>query len=612
MGLASTPGILTALPSLDVGTPGGSHAAVGCKRADLERCLQEAAALPGVDAGSLKWLQEKLSEEAFNLVVAGQFKRGKSSIINALLGEPLLPAGVVPLTSVVTLIRSGGVARAQVEFRTGEKRLIALSELAGYVTERGNPKNSKGVERVLIDHPSPWLGHGVRLVDTPGIGSVYEHNTDAARNYLPQADAVLFVASVDQPVGRAELDFLIGVRPYAAKIFCLLNKVDYLRPEELREAMVFSTETVREALGASIPVFPVSARLALEGRLSGNADAVARSGFSAFDEALRHFMADEKTAAWLTSIARSLERLVKQARFAVDLEAKVLSEPLERIEASLALFREEKERAEQDRRDFQLLLQADARALLKDTIEPKLDEFKQEEQARVGSRIEGWFAELKELPSGKLRSALEERLIAEVRGAYDGWLAREESGISSAFQSLCARFSIHMQRSIDELMRRSSELFAVDFDRSVAAGRWTTESGFHYKFWYEPTSLKILTSSVVLALPRMLVGRLILRRTRATALDLIEVHAGRMRHDLHERLEQSVREAQKEIVRQFAATIDGIERAIDRALATRSRSLDDAATRRCELARARTSIDSLEARIARTLNGAVSGSGASK
>ncbi|HUN76587.1 MAG TPA: dynamin family protein [Steroidobacteraceae bacterium] len=556
----------------------------------------------------MKWLEEKLSEELFNLVVAGQFKRGKSSIINALLGEALLPAGVVPLTSVVTLIRSGKVASAHVEFGTSERRLIPLSQLADYVTERGNPNNAKGVERVVIHHPSPWLAHGVRLVDTPGIGSVYEHNTDEARKYLPQADAVLFVASVDQPVSRAELDFLIGVRQYAGKIFCLLNKVDYLRPEELSESVVFSTDTVRDALGASIPVFPVSARLALEGRVSGNADLIARSGFSEFEEALQRFMAEEKSAAWLTSIARSLQRVVKQVRFTVDLEAKILTEPLERIEANLGLFRREKDKAERDRRDFQLLLQADARRLLKEEVEPTLEEFKQQEQTRIGSAIELWFSELSELPAGKLQSALQERLIAQVRGGYDSWLAREEIEISRAFQSLCARFWSQMQQSVDELMRRSSELFAVDFERSAAEAKWTTESGFYYKFWYEPTSLRILSSSVVLALPKILAGRLILKRTRATALDLIEVHAGRIRHDLRERLEQSVRDAQKEIVSQFESTILSIERAIDGALTTRARSLGDAIARREELASARASIQGLEAGLARTIEATVSGS----
>lgn len=592
---------LSAVSTTDADPP--LEPSVAARRAELERCVRDAAALPGVDAGTTRWLKEKLSEEVFNLVVAGQFKRGKSTLINALLGESLLPSGVVPLTSAVTVIRSGKVPLATVELRTGERRTIELAALRDYVTERGNPGNVKGVERVVIDHPSPLLAGGVRLVDTPGIGSVYAHNTDETRKYLPQADAVLFVASVDQPVSRAELDFLAGVREYAGKIFCLLNKIDYLRPDELRESLEFSTEAVRNALGASIPVFPTSARLALEGKLHGNADDVARSGFRELEHALGRFMAEEKTSAWLDSVTRSLLRLLKQTRFTLDLEAKVLTEPLERIEASLALFREEKEKAEQARADYQVLLHADAKGLLRDRIEPKLEEFKRAQQASIGASIEQWFAEASELPSRRLQSALEERLVAEVRGAYDGWLAREDAEISRAFQSLCARFWSNMQQTVDELMRRSSELFSVAFERIAAEARWTAESAFYYKFWYEPTSLKILTSSAVLALPKRLAAPLIIKRLRTTAVDLIEVQAGRIRHDLEERLKKSVQDALREIARQFEATIAGIETAIDAGISTRSRSVEQSTARGGELAGLRQAVAALEERLAQLAAG---------
>ena len=568
------------------------------ERAGLEQCLRDAAQLPGIDAVTLRWLHDKLTKETFNLVVAGQFKRGKSSVINALLGQSILPAGVVPLTSVVTVVQSGTVPRAEVELKDGQTKQIELPALLDYVTEPGNPSNVKGVERVVIDHPSPWVAHGVRLVDTPGIGSVYEHNTDATRKYLPQADAVLFVASVDQPVSRAELDFLVGVRQYARKIFCLLNKVDYLRPDELAESLAFSTEAIRQALGSSIPVFPVSARLALEGRESTRGEAFERSGFPDFERALGGFMAHEKTDAWLESIARTLLRVLKQTRFRLDLESKVLTEPLDRIETNLILFKQEKENAERARGDYQVLLKSDAQTLWKTQIEPALEDFKRSQQAQIGASIERWLCGMRALPSNKLQRALEERLIAEVRGAYDGWLAREDARISRAFHSLCARFWSNMQHTVDELMRRSSELFEVEFEAVRSDVQWTTESGFYYKFWYEPTSLRIISSSLALALPKVLAARLIVRRMTATGVDLLEIHAGRIRHDLDERLKRSVSEAQAQIVGQIEATIAGLQAAIEGGIGTRSRSAAHAASRSGELAAVRATIASLEARIA--------------
>jgi len=579
-----------------------STAAPDLRRVEIEACLRAAADLPGIDTATCQWLSSKLSEQAFNLVAAGQFKRGKSSVINALLGEPLVPAGVVPLTSVITIIQSGATAAAYATLRYGERRAIPIAELGEYVTERGNPANAKSVERVVIEHPSPWLADGVRLVDTPGIASVYEHNTDETRKYLPQADAVLFIASVDQPVSRAELDFLRDIRRYAGKIFCLLNKTDYLRPHELQESLAFSVQAIREALGTEeVPVFAVSARLALEGKMGGDAESLSRSGFPAFERALRAFMAQEKTDAWLRSLGRGLERLLTQTRFALDLESKALIEPLDHIEANLTLFRQEKERAERSRADYCVLLEADARALLKQDIEPKLEEFKHAQKAGIRAAIERWVGELRALPSRKLQAALEERKVAAIRAAYDDWLAQEDIAISRAFQRLCARFWASLQESVDELLRRSSELFAVDFDRADSEPRWTAESGFYYKFWYEPTSLKILSSSAVLMLPKRIAAPLIARRAQASAVELIEVQAGRIRYDLDERLKKSVQDAQRQMLRQIDATVTGIEAAIEGGVSLRGRSAEQVAARSTQLESGRREIAALLARLRRIM-----------
>lgn len=587
----------------ELGARPQSTASPDLRRVEIDACLRAAADLPGIDTATCRWLTLKLSEQVFNLVAAGQFKRGKSTVINALLGEPLVPAGVVPLTSVITVIQSGAAPAAYAALRYGQNRPIAISELGEYVTERGNPGNVKSVERVVIEHPSPWLADGVRLVDTPGIASVYEHNTDETRKYLPQADAVLFIASVDQPVSRAELDFLRDIRRYAGKIFCLLNKTDYLREDELHESLAFSVRAIREALGTDdVPVFPLSARLALEGKMSNDADSLSRSGFPAFERALRSFMAQGKTEAWLRSLGRGLERLLAQARFALDLESKALIEPLDRIEANLALFRQEKERAERARADYCVLLEADARALLKQDIEAKLEDFKRAQKAEIRAAIDRWVGKLHGLPSRKLQAALEERKIAAIRAAYDDWLAQEDVEVSRTFQRLCARFWASLQQSVDELMRRSSKLFSVDFDRADTEPHWTAESGFYYKFWYEPTSLKILSTSAVLMLPKLIATPLIAKRAKATAVELIEVQAGRIRHDLDERLKKSVQDAQRQMLRQIDTTVAGIEAAIEGGVSLRLRSAEQVAARSVQLESARREIAALLARLRRVMS----------
>ncbi len=108
---------------------------------------------------NLSEIEEKLSKNRFHLVVLGQFKRGKSTFINSLLAESVLPTAVVPLTSIVTLLKYGNEERVEVLFENGTVKKISRGELADYVTERGNPDNEKGVLHVEMAYPSGRVRH---------------------------------------------------------------------------------------------------------------------------------------------------------------------------------------------------------------------------------------------------------------------------------------------------------------------------------------------------------------------------------------------------------------------------------------------------------------------
>ncbi len=169
-------------------------------------------------------LRERLAQERLQVAVLGQFKRGKSTFLNALLGDPVLPTGVVPLTSIATFIRFAAVPSMRVSFLDGrvtEEPDAAHGEtlreqLARFVTEEGNPQNRLRVARVDVGYPAAILSHGIVLIDTPGIASTLRHQTDAAIEVLRECDAGFFVLSVDPPVTEAELVYLDRVRPRIA------------------------------------------------------------------------------------------------------------------------------------------------------------------------------------------------------------------------------------------------------------------------------------------------------------------------------------------------------------------------------------------------------------
>lgn len=566
------------------------------RRADIAKALAEAADLPGVDAEAVTWLRRKITERSFNLVIAGQFKRGKSSVINALIGELLLPVGVIPLTSVVTVIRAGTAARLRIESLDGTSHDVPLEELPDYVTERGNPKNTRHVRQVIVEHPSGWLANGLQLIDTPGIGSVYEHNSDVTRDFLPQADAVLFIASVEQPLSQSEIDFLTSIRQYAGRIFCLLNKIDHLRRDELQESVRFSEETIRSALGADVPVFPVSARLALEGKLHHKATA-AESGFADFEHALRRFIGDESANVWIRSVARSLLRILSHLRFQLGLEARVLRTPLQEISDKLAAFGRKKQELERALLDYQVLMDAGARALMREAVEPELERFKRSEQERIVVLVEKWCAESAGLSSRELDVSLEHKTIKEIRSAYDEWLALENQKASEAFDSLCGRFWGEMQAAVDELMRFSSELFGVTFEPVVADSRWTPESGFYYRFWYEPTGLATLSSALVTMLPALLSVRLVLRRRRNVAVELVEMQAGRIRYDFEQRVLKSAQDARQRMTERIESALAGLDAAIANGIEAQRRGEAEVSAALSRSSAVEQTVDQIEARV---------------
>lgn len=205
---------------------------------DLTDLLTEAAACVLSPSASqakllerLEGLRQRLAADRFQLAVLGQFKRGKSMLLNALLGADTLPTGVIPVTAIPTFLQAAPKPRLRVTFTAGrieefdEDGPAALRErLTAFVTEGANPRNMLGIARVEVFFPSELLAHGVVLVDTPGVGSTFHHNTAAADAVLPECDAALFVVSPDPPITEVEVQFLARVRQTVARVIVVLNK----------------------------------------------------------------------------------------------------------------------------------------------------------------------------------------------------------------------------------------------------------------------------------------------------------------------------------------------------------------------------------------------------
>jgi len=547
-------------------------------RDDVSKNLESASARARENgnhelAVALADVQRTLCENQFTLAVLGEFKRGKSTLINALLGRPLLPSAVVPLTSVITVVEYGEALQVRVRFQGGVDETIPLETVPAYVTERENPRNEKGVADVLIAYPAPFLKGGVRLVDTPGVGSVYEHNTQVALEFLPRADAALFVVSADQPVSAAEVAFLRQLRPYVEKLFFLLNKTDLLAEDEQREALAFVRQTLCDALGApSIRLFAVSARRGLEGKIRPDPATLSQSRLAEFEKELEAFLLEEKGTILLLSTMNRATRLLERERFALELREGILKMPLGVLPERQAAFERQKEGILKKRGEARYLLQQEIAGLIA-RLDQHLGEFRRDCTPRLLARLAEAVA-AGPRRTRALRAMLNDRIDEAIRSAFTPWLVEEEKTLAREVAAVTRTFAERINAVVERLMELSAGLYGVAFQPIEPTEGLRLASGFSYYDvrLMEPSFLKPMLDLAIDLLPRGLSCRLVVQDARRMLLEQIERHCGRVREDCLNRLQRELQEFQSALDGWVDQTVARIEDAISAARDQKSRT----------------------------------------
>jgi hypothetical protein len=523
----------------------------------LGALAREAGLSPLADEGER--LAEKASAASYYVACLGQFKRGKSSLLNSLLGKLVLPTGVAPVTSVATVVRFGPQPRARVRFAEGWQE-ISPTELAEYVTEARNPGNKKGVLAVEVFDPSPRLAEGMCLVDTPGISSVVVENSEATRDFVPQVDAALVVLGGDPPISGDELTLIRQTAEHVDRFIFVLNKADRMAPSDLAQARSFTLEVLERALpGEAVEVLEVSASERV-------ATGEETRDWGALEQRLAELAHGAGHELALKAARRGLERLRRRLLAALDERRLALVRPIEESEARVALLGSLVSGAEQSLSVLGHVFRAEEERL-RQALEAQRAQFLERALPEARSALEVQLAATRGRAAYVRR---ESQVLAEqvARCHIESWVREEVPASERLYQRTSAR----LVSQAEEFLART----AVQPGLEALAAPLDVDLGFRVRSHRYFTDLLYVMTGTPLAwaldqlLPRALRMRSISRQASHYLERLLEANSSRVQFDLDERIRESGRRLESELRTRLQETVVAAQAALDSARRTRA------------------------------------------
>lgn len=527
--------------------------------------------LPADAVDDLRDTRRRMAEGRLNVVALGEFKRGKSTLINALLGCDVLPTGVIPLTSTVTVIGHGPRERLLVVFEDGHDEEHPIEDLATYVTEDGNPGNRLGVRLARIELDHELLTTGLVLVDTPGVGSIHAGNTAAARGFLPRVDATLFVLDAGQPLSEPERELLVEAARRAARLLVVVNKIDHLEGEDRDVALDFVRSTL-DGLADGFPLMP----LATSARTGEGMDALRASLRRMADE-------DERTDLLMRSGANLARDAARATSRAARFEAHALALPLDELRRRSDLF----ERRIADLRgacaEAGDLLDHGVRRAVRELVDEPLTGYVRVHGDRLRESLRTHVDRLGTMGPGALATELSRWIDATVRDEFAAVSTSTEQRVAEELARLERLYGTRVEQILGEIGDIASDVFGADAGVMPPTAGLTEPSRFTFKLTDVEQALEMIAGLGRRLAPGGLGRRLVVRDAEQRLIGMTDRHAGRLRSELVERVIAATRDYRRGLAATVDGAIDAITAAIGRADAEHRRMDADGRARRTEL-----------------------------
>ena len=344
--------------------------------------MQKAAARMNLEetAKQLEASREKLERRKFAVGILGEFRRGKSTVINSLLEKEIMPSDILPTSATMNRVTYDLTPHVVLQMRDGSEMEIGIDQLPDYVTKLDKEKEARAakVEEAVVYYPCKFCQNGVDIVDTPGLNDD-ERMSRVTEEIIPKLDVVILVMVPESPFSMSEADFVLNklMTSDLGRLLFLVNKIDTIRPASRRQDVVDNIknriqekvlESIERNYGAgsdeyedakrklgNIKVFPFSALDALEGKMDGDLKLIEKSGTLAFEQELTRMLTEERGALELQIPLSVMGRGAQEILKAIETRKNALQmssqefeqqqkEALEQIETIRAQKTEEKKR----------------------------------------------------------------------------------------------------------------------------------------------------------------------------------------------------------------------------------------------------------------------------
>lgn len=410
----------------------------------------------------------RLAEDTFSVAIVGEFKRGKSTLINALLEKDVLPTDVVPTTATINRVAYSVTPFVRIEYNDGKTEDIEIDKLNDYVTKL-TPESEQVAQTVKIAtvyYPVNYCKNGVTIIDTPGLNDD-EAMTNVTLSVLPQIDAAIMVMMAGSPFSQYECDFLENkvITSDLGRVLFVVTGIDLYDEDDAQKILDVIKKRITESVLSkakktygegskeyeayqrklgNIHIYGLSAKKALKAKQKGDPDMLAKSRFPEFETALERFLTEDRGAVMLnvpiSRIKTSSIELVK----AVQLRESALAMHKEDFNTKYEKAMAEIERIRSERqREFKQINEA-AERTYNDLIPVIKDYWSSLEQA-ADDAVDSYFIasadELKGSAAQETQEAMTKAVKAAISRTSQNIMERVQLAIDDALSDEAERLS---------------------------------------------------------------------------------------------------------------------------------------------------------------------------